>query len=1530
MSEQNPAPTVPTEARTTAPSTPTETPNRVPLEVKRGNWVTEPAKQDDRKAREMVVNAMGKDEQRVVDKKELTGDEVHARVKSNTEKLSDRMRVLGRKNLSFTRRDPATNEDIITEIEEQGGAWVAREKKVVGKDTVIISEARIDAGGSTSLTLNYEDQRYKDKNADLKVDSNPHYQEATTTAFNLLATETLKQNPQAETEKAGVERLKAEALDRLKSGFDAEGTKLYEAHKKSLSNGENRNDIARVYGKASWSSNNLETPAELNKLLVSMDSLYRQIGEPGYKPQIDVSKEIAGKSPKEQEQIINAAIQRQALKDFQDFPDKYAARQMEGYVDAKAKHAYKEQDLDQKVKSGNFSRSDIRDAAYGLAVAKMALLREVGRNAQVLGDDELGNAVKVGMERGWEYAQVVSLQPLDKDTKDSLVAKAKDSLSHQFGEVGMDRYAQITNGLQPGEVDSLFTPVAEVDHQIANKVDNIVAAKNSDPSKVCELASELKELQLKRKEKIAEVRIGLADKRVAEADAAWKKAREEAGKLILKKGVRGGIEAGVNLFKAGREWLGARTNRFGEQLNKNLEPAVNDLSKLGELTSEKFTAAANKIDSVLLGRLKQGGTDAARFVKDKFQSAQNKVEKIGSDIEITRIVLDKRLRDEIYAQQVWLEEQMAYVYTSMKGVRTEIGADIAGVVGGEEYRKVHKNRQEAITRLAGMEFKKKVDEIESRENPLLDVFKKDLRRRVKLIESTQETTTQVSQQPEQPPQTTAVSSAEAKSEAFKNPETLREKLVYQNVVVITDGDGNKRYILEYYDKNNKVHVQRVDENGNLLPGGQIDIKKAKAYQKLGLDPDNVESEEKAKEMIEAINQIERTNAERKKFQFETGYKFAEDNGKIVLVKTEEVSQTTETKEKKEVKRMKIEFAAESDAGKVRKLDEDSYFSGVKAGEKGSEVKYRFAENTRWTSEAKQKMPVDAQTNFQDILRDIGQKEMDAKDHASDIFANGVDGLFIVADGMGGHGAGETASQMAIEGILAEMAKTEGWDKLTPDQVKTKIKEAVQAGNSKVHDARVKAANTMGTTMTMALVIGKNLYTANVGDSRVYLYDDTSKDLKQLTTDHSLAQRYIDTNQLKPEDRYTFPQRNIIYRNLGDQSNVEVDVNDPVEISGKVKILTACDGLWEEAVDHDEGLKRILGQGKSSEEITKELIQSAKDGGGTDNITAVVAELEMVTEVVEEKSAASQPDLKETQAPKVKKEKTIKEMTDDEVAEAIRTTRGEIDKDPDGINSGLKPGSADLLKKYNDLLSSYKSREDAQITSDNKKKLDTDDDFGANDVAIKNVTAELHRAKDSKEIGKQLKMLQSLLERRDVILRRVLVGDEKAQANDTRFSGLETPKLHVDPADKVNAPTPDSAVIDGQNQPDGSKSQTTTEFTKVAVEPPAIKDLVDARAAADAEVQRLKELPSSKKNNDLLAAAVKRYGEASEAFNAVYEKLRFDRAEARKRLEDAKQLPDGTANRDDIIKEATLSLNMAEINYQTARQIVEQGSPKTNK
>ena len=218
-------------------------------------------------------------------------------------------------------------------------------------------------------------------------------------------------------------------------------------------------------------------------------------------------------------------------------------------------------------------------------------------------------------------------------------------------------------------------------------------------------------------------------------------------------------------------------------------------------------------------------------------------------------------------------------------------------------------------------------------------------------------------------------------------------------------------------------------------------------------------------------------------------------------------------------------------------------------------------------------------------------------YASNQPVGNLSNLFIVADGMGGHNAGDLASRYTVETMVDYI---EGASEKRPIPL---LEAAVQAANQKVMEkARAdKSLEGMGTTVVAATVQEGCLYVANVGDSRLYLLDDG---IEQITRDHSLVEEMVRAGELGREEARNHPDKNIITRAVGTGETVEIDFFD-VQLDEGVRILMCSDGLSN--MVPDEEIRDILASGRDIEEGTRMLVDRANENGGKDNITAVVIE-----------------------------------------------------------------------------------------------------------------------------------------------------------------------------------------------------------------------------------------------------------------------------------------------------------------------------------
>lgn len=242
------------------------------------------------------------------------------------------------------------------------------------------------------------------------------------------------------------------------------------------------------------------------------------------------------------------------------------------------------------------------------------------------------------------------------------------------------------------------------------------------------------------------------------------------------------------------------------------------------------------------------------------------------------------------------------------------------------------------------------------------------------------------------------------------------------------------------------------------------------------------------------------------------------------------------------------------------------------------------------------------------------------------------GLFIVCDGIGGHAGGEFASEWAVKTIQSDLsdlfispdprktvkldtetveAMAEGRLAPTRKQAETDIEERIRQAVTRANEvviaiARAKpdVAGDTGATVTMAVVRGDKAVIANVGDSRTYLL--RAGKLAPVTTDHSVVASLVAAGMIQADEVYTHPQRNLIYRSLGDKPQVEVDIYHLALQTGD-RLLLCSDGLWE--MVRSPQLTEILMHSSSPKVTCQQLVDAANDNGGEDNIGVVVVWVE---------------------------------------------------------------------------------------------------------------------------------------------------------------------------------------------------------------------------------------------------------------------------------------------------------------------------------
>ena len=231
------------------------------------------------------------------------------------------------------------------------------------------------------------------------------------------------------------------------------------------------------------------------------------------------------------------------------------------------------------------------------------------------------------------------------------------------------------------------------------------------------------------------------------------------------------------------------------------------------------------------------------------------------------------------------------------------------------------------------------------------------------------------------------------------------------------------------------------------------------------------------------------------------------------------------------------------------------------------------------------------------------------------------GLFVVADGMGGHNCGEVASHIAVSSIREFFSNpeiTNGIRTLYDDLKQTeetdgmsgfhefRLRSAIEYGNLQIfkRSREDPKLEDMGTTLVSIAFVGSRVYVGHVGDSRAYRY--RGDELVQLTEDHSLANEYIRLNLLRREDLPYFPYKNVIVRALGLQEQVDVDTHFRSCRPGD-RFLLCSDGLTD--LVSDEAIATILAQEHDPKLVCDSLLTMALDRGGVDNITILVVNLD---------------------------------------------------------------------------------------------------------------------------------------------------------------------------------------------------------------------------------------------------------------------------------------------------------------------------------
>lgn len=216
------------------------------------------------------------------------------------------------------------------------------------------------------------------------------------------------------------------------------------------------------------------------------------------------------------------------------------------------------------------------------------------------------------------------------------------------------------------------------------------------------------------------------------------------------------------------------------------------------------------------------------------------------------------------------------------------------------------------------------------------------------------------------------------------------------------------------------------------------------------------------------------------------------------------------------------------------------------------------------------------------------------------------GIYMVADGMGGHDNGEVASKIAIQITVSSLMQTlidpllRG--ELLPSQ--QEVLAVLEAAFTRAQEQVLRNVSGGGTTLTLALLLEKNLYYGHIGDSRLYIRSSHA-DFQRLTQDHSLVRRLVDLGQISEADAAHHPQRNVLFRALGQTEGFKIDLGH-LDLVEPTQLLICSDGLW--GLADEEELLKVISAVPGDVNVAQQLCDLANNAGGTDNISVIFVEI----------------------------------------------------------------------------------------------------------------------------------------------------------------------------------------------------------------------------------------------------------------------------------------------------------------------------------
>jgi len=527
---------------------------------------------------------------------------------------------------------------------------------------------------------------------------------------------------------------KNEAVGKIKSGEDVQGKKLYDAYISSLSDPQT-GDTSFLYTEAGKSVLNIEEPGEANKAVVAMDALYKKLGSEGYRI-----------NPKDIPDNLSPVERKQFLKDkiTQDYHDGLAKKLADKFIDSYAGSLVELQDAKAELKSKtsieDVSRTEVRKASYKVEDKVMKLLHMIERGTAQIGNTDIGEELKDEIEAREEVTEYVKSEEfgdLNPEDQARLIDTSVNNFRDKLEDDDKQQKAGWLDRMSEERKNATFKPIAEKDHEIINLRQNLEKNLNAEPWDICQMVSEIKELQLEKKALITKANITLLEQRLDEAKNGW----EEGWDKTLNSFIRGKDKGKAlgNLVSAGKEWVSSQGALLGEKLRKGVSDSIDRINSGLEEEKDNSVEALRNIDESFFLEARTQTNSIKERVTDIVVGTKDRVLRMNSETRNNIFNTERTLYEWVHEADISWQMSKMDIYEKGRRFGMETSIKAAGIIGevtGRDLNEKVDSRLAAIERFSDREIRNKIETIkeENKDNPLFKHLEDDLERRLRPIE----------------------------------------------------------------------------------------------------------------------------------------------------------------------------------------------------------------------------------------------------------------------------------------------------------------------------------------------------------------------------------------------------------------------------------------------------------------------------------------------------------------------------------------------------------------------------------------------------------------------------------------------------------------------------------------------------------------------------------------------------------------------------------------------------------------------------